>query len=134
MTKKSIKSKMLEYCYLRHIQAKELASNIGAAPTNFAKSAIDQDISGRFIVMFLRKYHEVSPDWLLLDEGKMLRSDSENRDESHIDELLIQSSETDSQNRIWRELVDSKNQIIAIQAEQLAELRVRLAKIEGVGQ
>lgn len=125
---------MLEYCRLRQMKVKDLALQLQVSPTNFAKSCLERDMGSQAIVIFLQVFDEVSADWLLRDEGSMLRHDSELQGKSQVNELLVQNFEETSKDRIWKELVDSKNQIIAIQAEQLSELRVRLAKIEGVGQ
>jgi len=123
---------MLEYCRLRQISVKDLASNLQASPTNFAKSCIDRDLGSQYVVIFLQVYDEVSPDWLLLDRGNMLRPDSELRSENQTDELIMQNCEVTSKDRIWKELVNSKNQIIELQAQRIKELQEYVAELKAI--
>lgn len=134
MKKYKIKENMLLYCKLHSITETELSRICDVSYTVFSPSSIEQSLSSDSLASFLDQHRDINPYWLLFGEGDMLCHDFDDVIKTESKKSISQNNDETPKDEVWKELVNSKNQIIAIQAEQLAELRVRLAKIEGVGQ
>jgi len=74
----TIKDKILYFLKERGISREVFYQNTGLSPSNFKGIALKSELGGDKIVKILSVYKEISPDWLLLDNGSMLRSDITN--------------------------------------------------------
>lgn len=69
----TIKDKILYFLRERGISREVFYQNTGLSPSNFKGIALKSELGGDKIVRILSVYKEMSPDWLLLDNGSMLR-------------------------------------------------------------
>lgn len=74
----TIKDKILYFLRERGISREVFYQNTGLSPSNFKGIALKSELGGDKIVKILSVYKEISPDWLLLDNGSMLRGDITN--------------------------------------------------------
>lgn len=71
----TIKDKILSYIKERGVSREDFYRKTGLSASNFKGAALKSELGGDKIVRILTIYNELSPDWLLLDKGSMLRAD-----------------------------------------------------------
>lgn len=75
MDKKStLKDKILQFIEYQGIKKQEFFEITGIASSNFKGANINSELGGEKLVKILTTYPELSADWLLRNEGEMLRS------------------------------------------------------------
>ena len=72
-----IKSRLLQYIDFLNITREEFYKKVSLNGANFRGKSALSELSGDKIANILRCYPELSPDWLLLGEGEILRQNSE---------------------------------------------------------
>lgn len=70
----TIKEKMVYFCQQKSITITQMAQDIKASATNFSTSNLNSTPGGDIILRFLQEYPEVSAEWLLRDDGDMLKN------------------------------------------------------------
>lgn len=70
----TIKEKMVYFCQQKNITITQMAQDIKASATNFSTSNLNSTPGGDIILRFLQEYPEVSAEWLLRNDGDMLKS------------------------------------------------------------
>lgn len=71
----TIKSKILYFLKELGIPREEFYKTADLSPSNFKGVALKSELGGDKIVKILTTYRQISPDWLLLGEGPMLRQE-----------------------------------------------------------
>lgn len=69
----TIKDRILSYLKKQGISREEFYKETGLSASNFKGAALNSELGGEKIVRILSIYKQISPDWLLLGEGSMLR-------------------------------------------------------------
>ena len=91
--KMTVKYKILSFLEKTGTPKEDFYKKIGVAPSNFKGIGLNSGLGGDKIVKILTLYPELSADWLLRDEGEMLRTETnkengqknEEKDESSSD-------------------------------------------------
>jgi len=71
----SIKLKILKFCEEKELKISSVAKKIDVSSTNFIGRNLESSIGSDALVKFLKHYPEVSAEWLMRDEGPMLRTE-----------------------------------------------------------
>lgn len=72
----TIKERILLFLREEKIKKNDFFNSIGIAASNFKGAAMGSELGGDKIIKILTLYSQLSPDWLLLDDGPMLRKGS----------------------------------------------------------
>lgn len=70
----TIKEKILSFLKENNISQLDFFDKTGISPSNFKGKAKESELGGDKIVKILTTYKNLSPDWLLMDEGEMERT------------------------------------------------------------
>lgn len=95
----TIKERIIEYLRIRGIRKIDFFEAIDVQPSNFKGKNMKSQPGGDMIVKILTSYPDISPDWLLLGVGEMLRSapmptpQKETHDSGMLEKLLTQAKE-----------------------------------------
>lgn len=74
----TIKNRILYFLKEIGIPREEFYKTTDLSPSNFKGIALKSELGGEKIVKILSIYRQISPDWLLLGEGPMLRQENSN--------------------------------------------------------
>ena len=74
--KMTVKYKILSFLEKTGTPKEDFYKKIGVAPSNFKGIGLNSGLGGDKIVKILTLYPELSADWLLRDEGEMLRTET----------------------------------------------------------
>lgn len=145
MNKKSeIKERMLEYAHIQRIKKGSFFEKLQCSPSNFSIPAIFSDPSTGTIANFLNEYSEVSPDWLILGKGKMLRNENNLQQCSNCGSILYPNYPASITLRedslsVSEEVADSANSTkhiddyvrqLQMQQQEIAMLHAKLIKLQ----
>lgn len=119
----TIKEKILTFTKATGIKRTDFYNITGISASNFKGEARNSELGGDKIVKILTSYPELSPDWLLLDQGEMLRSSEPSPSTDDIDRLLPIVDELHRQIAGYKEEVKSLNREIGALEQQLADLK-----------
>ena len=72
----TVKYKILSFLEKTGTPKEDFYKKIGVAPSNFKGVGLNSGLGGDKIVKILTLYPELSADWLLRDEGEMLRNET----------------------------------------------------------
>ena len=72
----TVKYKILSFLEKTGTPKEDFYKKIGVAPSNFKGVGLNSGLGGDKIVKILTLYPELSADWLLRDEGEMLRTET----------------------------------------------------------
>lgn len=75
-----IKSRLLQFAKLQGYKKEEFYRKIGIDGANFRGKNANSELGSEKIVSILTTFSDLSPDWLLLGKGEMLREKKENRE------------------------------------------------------
>ena len=123
-----IKQKILYFIDTQTIKKEDFYKKVGIDGANFRGKNLKSELSADKIVNILRKYSEISPDWLLLDKGEMLRSESDERPDgsgSATEIELLRAAIRDKET-----IIESQNKNIELLEEKVEFLEERLAHCE----
>lgn len=68
-----IKKRILQYIDYKNITKQKFCKKTGISYGNMRGKSLKSEIGGSQIAEILREFAEISPDWLLLGKGEMLR-------------------------------------------------------------
>ena len=71
-----IKKRLLQFAKEQKLIMGDFYDKISLAPSNFSGKAMYSSLKSENIVTVLKVYPELSPDWLLLEKGEMLRKNN----------------------------------------------------------
>ncbi len=125
----TIKEKILTFLNSRGIKKAEFFESIGIAPSNFKGAAKLTELGGDKIVRILTAFPELSADWLMRDEGEMLRQ-VPNTPSS---EPIHQDSIIDTPRQPIDLLVDKFLNTIQSQSEEIGHLKARIEELQRIG-
>lgn len=74
----NIKERILQIADYYGISKEKFFEELAISYGNFKGSAKERPINSSFLENLLTKYPDISPDWLLLGKGEMLRKSTEN--------------------------------------------------------
>ena len=105
------KEKIFKYLKFKGIPKAQFYREANVAPSNFKGEALySRDLNVAQVVIVLTMYPDLSPDWLLLDRGEMIRVETD-------DGMVIKGN---------NELIG----IIRDQAEEIGRLKERINQLE----
>ena len=122
----TIKEKILAFLDWKGVKKTEVFESIGSAPSNFKGAAKQTELGGNKIVRILTAFSDLSAEWLLRDEGDMLRTPSES---SHSKCQNIVPTEPLTAQSI-EPLVDKFLNTIQNQSEEIGRLKARIEELE----
>lgn len=120
-----IKQKILYFIDTQSIKKEDFYKKVGIDGANFRGKNLKSELSADKLVNILRKYSEISPDWLLLDKGEMLRSESDEGPDgsgSATEIELLRAAIRDKET-----IIESQNKNIELLEEKVEFLEERLA-------
>ena len=68
-----IKQRILQFAKSQHLMMCDFYEKISVHPSTFSGKGLQSALSSATIAEILKMYPELSPDWLLLEKGEMLR-------------------------------------------------------------
>ena len=122
----TIKEKILTFLDSRGVRKAEFFESIGVAPSNFKGAAKQTELGGGKIVRILIAFPDLSAEWLLRDEGPMLRTMKE---QSQVPSSQDTTSATESPAEI-SPLIDKFITTIQTQSEEIGRLKARIEELE----
>ncbi|MGL4364459.1 MAG: hypothetical protein ACRCSB_04575 [Bacteroidales bacterium] len=72
-----LKKKIFQFIESQDITRKDFCGKVGISYSNMNGKSLQSELGGEQICEILQHYKVLSPDWLLLDRGTMLRDDNE---------------------------------------------------------
>lgn len=97
----TIKDRILTFLKEQGISREEFYRATGLSASNFKGVALKSELGGDKIVKILTAYNILSPEWLLMGNGSMLKQNVSN--EKNTDNTLVSSNKDTSNNRINQE-------------------------------
>ena len=73
-----IKKRILEFIDFEGVSKYEFCKKVGIGKSNLSGTSLQSEIGGSQISQILNHYKQLSPDWLLLGDGPMLRDSIQN--------------------------------------------------------
>lgn len=121
---------MLKYLEINKITKQKFCELTGISYGNITGKAVESEFGGEQITEILRIFSDISPDWLLLGKGEMLREKRENVEVEEIGFIKIPTDVWETM-QIWTESLKRKDD----QISQLIEmLKGNNGNREGAGQ
>ena len=84
-----IKSRLLQFAKLQGYKKEEFYRKIGIDGANFRGKNANSELGSEKIVSILTIFSDLSPDWLLLGKGEMLRQNSGKNDDEGVPMVKI---------------------------------------------
>lgn len=75
-----IKERLINYLKISGISKKDFSEKTGISLWNITGKSVKSELGGEQISLIIGNYPNISPDWLLLGKGEMLREKKENRE------------------------------------------------------
>lgn len=80
----NLKEKLLNCARFFELTKADLARKIGISKSNFVGESLKSELNGASLVKFCEQFPDVSAEWLLRDQGPMLKSDIKEAAEHNI--------------------------------------------------
>ncbi len=80
----NLKEKLLNCAHFFELTKADLARKIGISKSNFVGESLKSELNGASLVKFCEQFPDVSAEWLLRDQGPMLKSDIKEAAEHNI--------------------------------------------------
>lgn len=119
----TIKEKISTFIKATGIKRTDFYNITGISASNFKGKANNSELGGDKIVKILTSYPELSPDWLLLDQGEMLRSVQSTLADNNIDDMSLIAVEFRRQVSEYKEEVQLLNKEIGTLREEIGGLK-----------
>ena len=100
-----IKQRILQYIELKNIKKEKFYQETSLCGANFRGKSAESELSSDKIAIILRVYDDISPDWLLLGKGEMLRTETP---ESIIEKSRQIQAEINNNSDYIRELMETQ--------------------------
>lgn len=121
-----IKERLIKYLKISGISKKEFSENTGISLWNITGKSVKSELGGEQISLIIGKYPNISPDWLLLGKGEMLREKCENVEREGIGFVKIPTD-------VW-ETMQLQTASLKAKDEQISRLIEMLSGNRGGGQ
>lgn len=76
-----IKERLINYLKISGISKKDFSEKTGISLWNITGKSVKSELGGEQISLIIGNYPNISPDWLLLGKGEMLRENGEKSEE-----------------------------------------------------
>lgn len=107
--KSQIKARILQFIDNQKITKEKFCTQVGIDSSNLRGITLESDPNARIIAKILTEFPELSPDWLLIGKGEMLRSEQKYDTPAEIASLdKIMKTEKDRQ---CRELTECESKL-----------------------
>ena len=80
----NLKEKLLYCAHFFELTKADLARKIGVSKSNFVGESLKSELNGASLIRFCEQFPDVSAEWLLRDQGPMLKSDIKDTAEQNI--------------------------------------------------
>ena len=125
-----IKERLINYLKISGISKKDFSEKTGISLWNITGKSVKSELGGEQISLIIGNYPNISPDWLLLGKGEMLREKRENVEVEEMGFVKIPADVWEAM-QIWTESLKRKDD----QISQLIEmLKGNNGNSEGAGQ
>lgn len=84
-----IKERLIKYLKDSGISKKDFSEKTGISLWNITGKSVKSELGGEQISLIIGKYPNISPDWLLLGKGEMLRQNSVKNDDEGVPMVKI---------------------------------------------
>ena len=125
-----IKERLIKYLKISGISKKDFSEKTGISLWNITGKSVKSELGGEQISLIIGNYPNISPDWLLLGKGEMLR---EKRENVEVEEIGFVKIPTD----VW-EAMRLQTASLKAKDEQISRLIEMLSgnngNSEGAGQ
>jgi hypothetical protein len=123
-----IKLRILQFVDYIGVSMESFCRKISTDSANFRGKSAKSDLGSDKIVNILREYREISPDWLLLGEGQMIRANKENLSVTNV--ANIQGNNNNNIQNTDNMLIDSLRKAIEAQEETIKVQRDLITSLQ----
>ena len=109
------KERILQYLKYKGVSIRKFSEKISISPSNFNEKNMISSLSGDILSRILTVFEELSPDWLMLGKGEMLRgSDREKPSDTTVSILLQRIEDLARENGSLQAQIDEYKKEIAL--------------------
>lgn len=109
------KERILQYLKYKGVSIRKFSEKISISPSNFNEKNMISSLSGDILSRILTIFEELSPDWLMLGKGEMLRgSDREKPSDTTVSILLQRIEDLARENGQLQAQIDEYKKEIAL--------------------
>lgn len=108
--KSQIKARILQFIDNQKIAKEKFCTQVGIDSSNLRGITLESDPNARIIAKILTEFPELSPDWLLIGKGEMLRSGQKYDTPAEIASLEAKVMKTEK-DRQCRELTECERKL-----------------------
>jgi hypothetical protein len=109
------KERILQYLKYKGVSIRKFSEKISISPSNFNEKNMISSLSGDILSRILTIFEELSPDWLMLGKGEMLRgSDREKPSDTTVSILLQRIEDLARENGSLQAQIDEYKKEIAL--------------------
>lgn len=109
------KERILQYLKYKGVSIRKFSEKISISPSNFNEKNMISSLSGDILSRILTIFEELSPDWLMLGKGEMLRgSDWEKPSDTTVSILLQRIEDLARENGSLQAQIDEYKKEIAL--------------------
>ena len=121
-----IKGRFLQFIETQNISVYKFSTESGISKSNFSGKSLQSELGGGQISEILTYFPDLSPDWLLLGKGEMLREKGEKSEEGRVSMVKIPAD-------VW-ETMQMQTASLKAKDEQISRLIEMLSGNRGGGQ
>ena len=121
-----IKERLINYLKISGISKKDFSEKTGISLWNITGKSVKSELGGEQISLIIGNYPNISPDWLLLGKGEMLREKGEKSEEGRVSMVKIPAD-------VW-ETMQLQTASLKAKDEQISLLIEMLSGNRGGGQ
>lgn len=129
--KSQIKARILQFIDNQKIAKEKFCTQVGIDSSNLRGITLESDPNARIIAKILTEFPELSPDWLLIGKGEMLRSEQNYDTPSNIASLEAKVMKNEKDRQCWelteceRKLREREEYIICLH-EKISKMQQEL--------
>lgn len=113
-----IKERLINYLKISGISKKDFSEKTGISLWNVTGKSVKSELGGEQISRIIGNYPNISPDWLLLGKGEMLRQNSEKNDDERVPMVKIPAE-------VWETMRDT----MQLQTASIKEKDEQISKL-----
>ena len=121
-----IKGRFLQFIETQNISVYKFSTESGISKSNFSGKSLQSELGGGQISEILTYFPDLSPDWLLLGKGEMLREKGAKSEEGRVSMVKIPAD-------VW-ETMQMQTASLKAKDEQISRLIEMLSGNRGGGQ